>query len=292
MRTAQYFRNMDALGDMLKAIEASHELRLLPNVPIYARLDGKAFSKFTKGLRKPYDPALTALMVAVTQTLVTETGANLGYTQSDEISLFWDNDRTQRDMPFAGRRDKSLGELAGLATAAFMRGTMKAFPERLDKLPRFDCRVFNCSREDAANFFLWRHMDAEKNSVTLVASEHFSHKRLQGVSSKQRREWLFEAGDPWEAYPAFFRRGVFVGKFTRDVPVAAMDVPEHIKPSLPETVERHLVQAFTRDPLQRLPSPLEVFNLDEQACPDITFIHDFPVHGTSRKERMAGEGAV
>jgi len=288
MRTANYLRNMDALGDMLKAIEASHELSLLPNVPIYARLDGKAFSKFTRGMAKPYDHHLTELMAKVTATLVAETGATLGYTQSDEISLYWDNARTQADMMFCGRRDKFLGELAGLATASFMRGAMEHFPERLDKLPRFDCRVFNCSREDAANFFVWRQLDAEKNSVTLAASEHFSHNSLQGVPSKERRERLFEVGDPWEAYPDFFKRGLFVAKFEREVPVSAMDVPEHIKPTLPSVVARNLVLAFTRAPLQRLDCPTEVFNLDEQAYPDITFVTEFVPHD----QRQAPEAVV
>lgn len=269
---------MNSLGDMLKSIEHSHSTSLLPNVPIYARLDGKAFSKFTKGMLKPYDPALTEMMVNVTKTLVAETNATLGYTQSDEISLYWQNSVTQPEMPFAGRRDKILGELVGLATAAFMRQVMTAFPERLDKLPRFDCRLFNCSAEDSAHFFLWREMDATKNSITLAASQHFSHKKLQGVSSKQRREWLAEIGDPWEAYPAFFKRGVYVGHFARQVPVSDMDVPEHIKPTLPEYVNRRVIEAFIRNPVQRLDHPIEIFDLDETRYADIQCITAFPLH--------------
>lgn len=260
-KTAQYFRNMDSLGNELKAIEGANSLHLLPNTPVYARLDGKNFSKFTKGMKKPYDLRLSKIMVEVTKELVLATGAQLGYTQSDEISLYWENSQSQMQMNFFGRLSKWQGELVGLATAKFMQLIMQEFPDRVEKLPRFDCRVFNCSQLDAAKFFIWRQMDATKNSVSLVASENFSHKSLQGISSKERKQKLREIGDPWEDYPEFFKQGIYVGKFVREVKVKDdKSIPEEVKANMPETIERNVLETFTMSQLDKTENPVDIFN--------------------------------
>lgn len=51
------------------------------------RLDGVAFSTFTKGLPRPFDPKLTEAMVSTTVDLLAKFNASMAYTQSDEISL-------------------------------------------------------------------------------------------------------------------------------------------------------------------------------------------------------------
>ena len=53
----------DALGDRMKAYERQEtELRFIPLLPIYARIDGRGFSKFTKGFARPYDERFRALV--------------------------------------------------------------------------------------------------------------------------------------------------------------------------------------------------------------------------------------
>lgn len=81
---------MDTFGDRMKVYESKEaQRRFLPLLPICARLDGKAFHTFCSVLRKPYDDRLFMAMAETTKILVRETGARLGYTQSDEISLLW-----------------------------------------------------------------------------------------------------------------------------------------------------------------------------------------------------------
>lgn len=47
---------MDAFGDRMKLYEKQEaERRLLPLLPVCSRIDGKGFSEFTKGLKRPYD---------------------------------------------------------------------------------------------------------------------------------------------------------------------------------------------------------------------------------------------
>jgi len=73
----------DALGDRMKFYEQSSSSQFYKMIPVLARLDGKAFHTFTKGLRRPYDEQLSNLMVMTTQFLVQETNARCGYTQFD-----------------------------------------------------------------------------------------------------------------------------------------------------------------------------------------------------------------
>ena len=55
------------LGDRIKSYEATTENRLLPHLPIVVRLDGRSFSKFTKGLNVNFDDlfSMTLLIIMV-----------------------------------------------------------------------------------------------------------------------------------------------------------------------------------------------------------------------------------
>ena len=61
----------DSLGDRMKGYERRETNRRFMNfAPVIARMDGRGFSKWTKGLERPYDKELSAAMVAVTRRLV------------------------------------------------------------------------------------------------------------------------------------------------------------------------------------------------------------------------------
>lgn len=67
---------MDEFGDRMKLYEHQEAgRRLLPLLPVCARVDGKGFSKFTKGLQRPYDTRLVELMCQTTAYLVQEAQA-------------------------------------------------------------------------------------------------------------------------------------------------------------------------------------------------------------------------
>lgn len=204
---------MDALGDRMKAYEARETARVfLPMIPVYARIDGRSFSRLTKGMARPYDSVMSNIMVETTKALVESTQARMGYTQSDEISLVWLTDDPKSEMFFAGKVQKMVSVLASLATSAFIRTLLTTdYKGLIDKMPQFDARVFNLpTKTEAANAFLWREKDATKNAVSMAARAYFSHKQLQGKSSAEMQEMLFGSGVNFNDYPAFFKRGTFV----------------------------------------------------------------------------------
>src|SRR6185437_13588303 len=173
----------DEFGNRMKAYEAQETHRRLdPHFPIYARIDGRSFTRFTRGMDRPFDLRMTHAMIETTKYLVQSTHALVGYTQSDEISLIWLADAPESDIFFSGKVQKMVSVLASMAAAKFARAIP---PQFADRLPHFDCRVFQIpSRTEAANVFLWRAMDARKNAISMVAQSRFSHRQLHGKDQK------------------------------------------------------------------------------------------------------------
>ena len=204
--------NKDNFGDRMKMYEnQTCGIRLIPRIPVIARLDGKGFSKFTKGLKRPYDERLSKLMVETVKYLVKETNANCGYTQSDEITLMWYTDKIDASIYFDGRLFKMLTDLSAMASVFFNRKLGEYLPEKADKMPRFDARVYNVpTLDEAVNSFLWREQDATKNSISMAAQHYYSHSELMGKNGSDKQEMLFQKGVNWNDYPTFFKRGTYV----------------------------------------------------------------------------------
>ena len=226
----------DEMGNRLKDYENRETgRRFLPYIPVYARIDGRGFSKFTRDADKPFDRYISAAMIAATQALVTETKATIGYSQSDEISLVWTTREPGEAMFFDGKVQKLCSVVAGLATSAFVASLLKSDSDWADKvvkrMPHFDARVIQLpNREEAANMILWREMDARKNAISMAAHAVFPHKSLQGLNSRQKLEKLARESDVvFEDFPVAFRRGTFIRR-----EVFSVVMPEEVRMMIPE----------------------------------------------------------
>ncbi|MFT7521250.1 MAG: tRNA(His) guanylyltransferase [Kiritimatiellia bacterium] len=229
-----------ALGNRMKGYEeVTAGVRHLPLLPVIARLDGKRFSRFTEGLRRPYDPRLSELMMRTTEHLVEQTQARVGYTQSDEISLLYYSDDLKRQPFLDGRVHKQVSVLASMVTAFFARTLDVMIPEKSGSIVLFDCRVWTLpNRDEAANALLWRERDATKNSIGMAARHYYSHEQLLNRTSSELHDLLHAKGVNWNDYPRFFKRGTYVQRrpvtrrFTAD---ELRDLPaEHRAHSEPE----------------------------------------------------------
>lgn len=205
-------KSLDPMGDRLKGYEGMETgQQFLPMLPVYARIDGKCFSKFTEGMDRPYDVKMSEMMQETTKYLVEKTGALTGYTQSDEISLIWYSDDPKSEIFFCRKKQKMVSTLSAMATAKFLQLTLQYFPEKCEKsLPTFDARVFQLpTLTEGMNCFLWRVQDAVKNSITMAASSSYSHKELMNKSGAVKLDMLMEKGINWNDYPRFFKEGSF-----------------------------------------------------------------------------------
>ncbi|MFG5409923.1 tRNA(His) guanylyltransferase Thg1 family protein [Piscinibacter sakaiensis] len=246
---------MDDLGDRMKMYEAAEAgRRLMPLLPVLARIDGRAFHSFTRGMARPFDADLAACMLGTTVELVKHTGACMGYTQSDEITLAWHSSTHQSQIWFDGRVAKMTSQLAAQATLRFYRLVLERMPKHADRLPTFDARVWSVpTRAEGANTFLWREQDATKNSLTMAASAHYSHSRLMGVGGREKHDLLHGVGVNWNDFPALFKRGAYVQRRRSYLPFTAAEVealpPKHEARRNPGLViERSSVQVLEMPP--------------------------------------------
>ena len=184
--------NKESLGDRMKSYEMVHtQTSLVPGIPVFVRIDGRAFHTFTRGLQKPFDPDFAWTMKEVTKHLHDKTNAFISYVQSDEISLCY---LEPSKMPFETRLFKLESVLAGMASAAFcVYGSKTKLKYRIEKMiPHFDCRVCQMPLEEIPNMLLFRERDCLKNAITLVALEHFSNKQIHKKNSDEKIEMLLK----------------------------------------------------------------------------------------------------
>lgn len=246
-----------ALGDRMKFYEGRNTSDvLMPMIPVMARMDGRSFSKFTANMARPYDKRLSDLMVETTKFLVKSTNARCGYTQSDEITLVFLQDSMESDIFFGGKLFKMMSLLGSMTSVFFNRNMHLYVPECMNQSPVFDARVWNVPLEyEAANCFIWREMDATRNSVSMAAQSMYSHKELQGKSSAEMQEMIFQKGQNWNDYPNFFKRGTYVRRkeITHDLTEEEKSrIPEAFRLAATQKVRKTVVIEHDFPPLKRV----------------------------------------
>lgn len=180
---------------------------LLPMIPAIARLDGRSFHNFTANFKKPFDEKMSHAMIETTKYLVEETNADVGYTQSDEISLAWNSTNFESKIFFDSSIFKMTSILASMCSVKFN----KVFNS--DNMPVFDARVWNVPTVDeAVNYFLWRQSDTTKNSVSMAARTVFGHNQITYKKTEHLKEMLKSKGIHWDQYPSFFKFGTYIKK--------------------------------------------------------------------------------
>jgi len=256
----------DALGDRMKRYEMEDaQQRLMPQLPIMARLDGRAFSTFTRGMRRPYDEAMSQCMIETTKALVKEFHCTLGYTQSDEITLYFQNDDPFALMPFDGRKHKMISHLAAEATGAFIEALIEHMPDRVKRKPRFDCRVWNLPNvTEVYNCFLWREKDATKNSLSMAAQSEYSHKELHKKGHDDMHEMLFQKGINWNDYPAFFKRGTYVRRMQTKINLTEEQLARIPTQKKADAGIRTVISCLDMPPIMKL------------GVSDMSFMHGMP----------------
>lgn len=189
----------DPMGDRIKQMESQgvQAFQFNDDLPLYIRLDGRSFSKLTKGLKaaKPFDPRITSMMVNIADYLVRHFSADLAYVQSDEITIVWKQKpvspgQVSRFM-FSGRPVKLLTTMAASAASIATMEIYKSFGEH--RIVSFDARAAQPKDDgELANAVLWRMFDCRRNAVQAIAQSIFSHKQLQGIDFNQQKAMIRE----------------------------------------------------------------------------------------------------
>ena len=224
----------DELGTRIKKYyEEVPKIKLMRRTPVIIRIDGRSFHSFTKKFQKPFDELLINAMQETMKYLCENIqGCVLGYTQSDEISLLLvDYKKLDSGSWFDYEVQKMCSIAASMATMAFNKFFMFEFEEfdrwiyegnptdkerqlydvyydAICKGAMFDARVFNIPKEEVTNYFLWRQLDATRNSIQMVGQAHFSHKELQNKTCNDIQDMLMvQKRINWNNLPTYQKRG-------------------------------------------------------------------------------------
>ena len=196
----------DSLGDRMKEQYEDRTRYSLPRrTYTILRLDGRAFHTYCRFLVKPFDTQFMDDINEVAIRLCQQVqGARFAYTQSDEISLLLtDFDTIASEAWFGGNIQKIVSVGASIATARFNSlRTSEA---------TFDARVFTIPDPvEVENYFIWRQLDATRNSVQAVAQSLYSHKELHGKNSANLQDMIIAKSQNWNNYPIPCKRGTVI----------------------------------------------------------------------------------
>lgn len=197
-----------SLGERMKRYESINKQKLIPNLPIVIRLDGKNFSKLTWNLDKPFDKLFAMCMNLTTSYLCHNIeGITLAYTQSDEITLVIPQINPRSEMWFGGNIQKIVSVSASMATAKFNQAFSEFFPQK-NELAMFDSRVFQLPDYEVINCLIWRQQDATRNSIQMLGRNYFSHRDLMNKSTSEIQDMLMEKYEiNWNDLDVHFKRG-------------------------------------------------------------------------------------
>ena len=185
---------MKTLGNRMKDnYENVTKVYLTRRMPVIIRIDGKAFHSFVKenNIKQPFDQELIESFNYTARRLASQIpGFKLAYLQSDEISiLITDYDKIKTEAWFNYNLRKIVSVSASITTAYFN--------QYCGRLAMFDSRAFNVPKDEVANYFLWRMLDWERNSIRIYASQFFSHEQLHNKSLNEMHEMLYTIDKNW-----------------------------------------------------------------------------------------------
>jgi len=201
-------KSKDSLGDRMKFFyEDAYRLHLPRRMPVIVRYDGKSFHSYTKSCKKPIDKDLVDCMNETAIYVCKNVqGCKLGYVQSDEVSLLITNyDKLETDCYFDNNIQKIVSVISAMASSHFTSISSKIFGQI--KLAQFDARAFVIPKEEVNNYFIFRQVDATRNSVQMLARTLYSHKQLDNKANSELQDLCMKKGVNWNDCPTSQKRG-------------------------------------------------------------------------------------
>lgn len=206
-----------SIGKRMKAnYEKSFDFRLPKRMPVIIRIDGKVFHSFTKGLKRPFDENLISVFNYTAKALCQEIqNCVFAYLQSDEISLLLHNYKNlNSDSWFDNRVQKMVSVSASNATGFFNSVFYKTFsldksyPEHiLKRIAFFDSKVAVYPEKEVCNYFIWRQIDWQRNSLHMIARSLYSSKELHRKKKAELHDMIHDKGENWDKLPTHLKRG-------------------------------------------------------------------------------------
>lgn len=207
-------------GDFLKEYEQFSQLKVIPDMPIILRADGRSFSNYTKqlNLQKPFDERLRDIFIKISEDLIKEFNPKYVYTFSDEFNILFE------EIPFNGRIEKINSVISSFISSSFMKHlylNKELFNIDFNDLKpvSFDCRVISTPNH-IKDYFKWRQDEAWRNCLNSYAQSILNRTHtnretseiLYKLKKQDIHELLFENGINIAHVPIWQKRGVCLYK--------------------------------------------------------------------------------
>lgn len=206
------------LKDRIDAYQSAADYRLLPRLPLIIVINGRAFSKLTQLLDKPYCPKFSECVLSTTLRLCTEVeGALFGYQYSDEIVLVLRNDQHPDTTPWYDNRLQKICSITSSIATTHFNDCATSLNLNLAGDPLFTSQVFAVPNiGEAINTVVYKQQYNFHNSIQLACFYELIKKHdknaikemLTGLSVDEKIDLLNqECQIDFNQYPAPFRRG-------------------------------------------------------------------------------------
>ena len=232
------------LKDRVDSYRESSDHKLLARLPIVICINGRAFSKLTSLLDKPYCPKFAECIMSTMLKLCTEIeGALFAYQHNDEIIVIARNDQSQETTPWYDNRVQKIASVtAAIATLHFNKcasaidlnlmgdaiftSQVFAVPnimEAINTLVHKQQNNFHTSIQSACFYELLKKYD--KNTIKDM---------LSGMSVDEKIDLLNqEANIDFNNCPMAFRRGAACYKAPKIMEDGTMKNKWMVSPDLP-----------------------------------------------------------
>ncbi len=203
----------------MKEYEQFSQLKVVLDLPLILRVDGRSFSQYTKDLKleKPFDERLADLFIETSKDLIREFNPRYIYTFSDEINIIIE------DIPFNGRIEKINSVYASFISSSFMKHLI-IDNEKFDidvtslKPVSFDSRTITTTNVE--EYLKNRQQEAWRNCLngyaqnmlkSLYPKEDVSE-RLYKLKKSEIHDLLYDNGINISKVPTWHKRGIAVYK--------------------------------------------------------------------------------
>jgi tRNA(His) 5'-end guanylyltransferase len=202
-----------------------------PEYPFIIRLDGRAFTKFTKQFKKinkdiPYSIEFKTAMIKTCHDLLHEFNPSTVYTHSDEITMIFNSAIVEDNIHqhiFGGKVFKLLSLISAFASVRFnanlnIQKNDSTFNTKvkINENPTFDAIVIVFPKSyEIVNHMMWRSKgDCTRNFISMFAEKFIPKKQLQHMNLTTRIENLQKIGInlSGENIDYSLKHGIFIKK--------------------------------------------------------------------------------
>lgn len=224
-------------------MEASDH-KILNRLPLIICLNGRAFSKLTSLINKPYCTKFAEGMLSAMLKLCMEVeGTLFGYQHNDEILIVTRNDQSMETEPWYDNKIQKICSITASIATTHLKKYTDSTELNLMGDPLFTSQVFAVpNMGEAINTLIYKQQQNFYNSIQLACFYELLKKNdrntikemLSGLTVDEKIDLLHQECDiDFNDYPHSFRRGAACYKVPKIVAGGAMKNKWIINPELP-----------------------------------------------------------